>query len=199
MRSTSSSPGARDVGAALGRASRRGSAPSRAPTATATSRPARPAAPPACRPGRRHSRSPAAGMPSPSIAAPSITKVPNTRTGEEAARVVDHDRRLADVLHVVEGARHGLVVGLLAPDDLHQLHLVHRAEEMDADEFLRRAGWPWPGRVIGRVEVLDAKKPPGASIGSASCVTRAFSSRFSNTASMMRSQPARLRPSRRSP
>ena len=47
--------------------------------------------------------------------------------------------------------------------------------------------------LMGRVEVLEAKKPPGASIGSASRVTRAFSSRFSNTASMMRSQPSRSR------
>ena len=45
--------------------------------------------------------------------------------------------------------------------------------------------------VIGRVEVLLAKKPPGASMGSASCVTLALSSRFSNTASMTRSQPCR--------
>ena len=45
--------------------------------------------------------------------------------------------------------------------------------------------------LIGRVEVLLAKKPPGASIGSASCVTLALSSRFSNTASMIRSQSAR--------
>jgi hypothetical protein len=45
--------------------------------------------------------------------------------------------------------------------------------------------------VIGSVEVFDANTPPGASIGSASCVTSAFSSRFSNTASMIRSQPCR--------
>jgi hypothetical protein len=44
---------------------------------------------------------------------------------------------------------------------------------------------------IGSVEVLLAKKPPGASIGSASLVTFAFSSRFSKTASMTRSQPCR--------
>jgi hypothetical protein len=43
---------------------------------------------------------------------------------------------------------------------------------------------------IGSVEVLEAKKPPGASSGSASCVTLALRSRFSNTASMMSSQPA---------
>jgi len=43
--------------------------------------------------------------------------------------------------------------------------------------------------LIGRVDVLLANKPPGASIVSASCVTRAFSSRFSNTASMIRSHP----------
>ena len=43
--------------------------------------------------------------------------------------------------------------------------------------------------VIGSVEVLIAKKPSAASIGSASFVTCALRSRFSNTASMMRSQP----------
>ena len=45
--------------------------------------------------------------------------------------------------------------------------------------------------VIGRVEVFDANTPPAASKGSASRVTPAFSSRFSNTASMIRSQPFR--------
>ena len=45
--------------------------------------------------------------------------------------------------------------------------------------------------LIGRVDVLLAKKPPGASIGSASCVTLALSSRFSNTASMIRSLPCK--------
>ena len=44
---------------------------------------------------------------------------------------------------------------------------------------------------IGSVDVLLAKKPPGASIGSASRVTCAFSSRFSYTASMISSQPDR--------
>ncbi len=45
--------------------------------------------------------------------------------------------------------------------------------------------------VIGRVEVLLAKKPPGASRVSTSLVTLALSSRFSNTASMISSQPCR--------
>ena len=45
--------------------------------------------------------------------------------------------------------------------------------------------------VIGSVEVLEAKNPFAASIGSASLVTCALRSRFSNTASMTRSQPCR--------
>ncbi len=48
---------------------------------------------------------------------------------------------------------------------------------------------------IGRVEVLLANTPFGASIGSASRVTAALSSRFSKTASMIRSQPSRARAS----
>jgi hypothetical protein len=64
-------------------------------------------------------------------------------------------------LHVVVGAGHGFVVGLLAADDLHQRHLVDRAEEVDADELVGLgAGLARP--VIGRVEVLLAKKPPSA-------------------------------------
>ena len=59
--------------------------------------------------------------------------------GVEAPRIVHHDRQLAQRLHVVVGACHGLVVGLPAADDLHQLHLVHRAEEVDADKLLRPA------------------------------------------------------------
>ena len=45
--------------------------------------------------------------------------------------------------------------------------------------------------LMGSVLVLLAKKPPSASSGSASCVTLAFSSRFSNTASMISSHPFR--------
>ena len=56
--------------------------------------------------------------------------------GEKAARVVHHNRDLADGLHIVKCAGHGFVVGLFAADDLHQLHFVDRAEEVDADEFL---------------------------------------------------------------
>ena len=46
----------------------------------------------------------AAGTPSFSMRWPSLMKVPNTRRGEEAAAVVDDDRRLADLLHEVHGA-----------------------------------------------------------------------------------------------
>ena len=45
--------------------------------------------------------------------------------------------------------------------------------------------------LMGSVLVLLAKKPPSASMPSASFVTCAFSSRFSNTASMIRSHPFR--------
>ena len=41
----------------------------------------------------------------------------------------------------------------------------------------------------GLLTVKDAKNPPSASIVSASFVARALMSRFSNTASMIRSQP----------
>ena len=57
--------------------------------------------------------------------------------GVEAAAVVDHDRRLADLLHDVVGLGQRLVGGLLAADDLDQRHLVDRAEEVQADEVLR--------------------------------------------------------------
>jgi hypothetical protein len=67
--------------------------------------------------------------------------------GVEAARVVDHDGDLAQGLHIVKGAGHGFVVGLLAADDLDQLHLVDRAEEVDADELL--------GPVAGRGQAGD--------------------------------------------
>ena len=75
--------------------------------------------------------------------------------GEEAAAVVDHDRRFLDLQHVVETACQGFVAGLFAADDLHQRHLVHRAEEVQADELLRprhRLGQPGDrqGRGIGR-------------------------------------------------
>ena len=65
---------------------------------------------------------------------------------------------------------------------------------MQADEALGRA-LAAARPVIGKVEVLLAKTPSGASIGSASRVTAAFSARFSNTASMIRSQPSSARTS----
>ena len=70
--------------------------------------------------------------------------------GEETARVVHHDRHLADRLHIVKGARHGFIVGLLAANDLDQFHLVDRAEEMDADEFF--------GGAAGRGQAADRQR-----------------------------------------
>ena len=60
---------------------------------------------------------------------------------------------------------------------------------MPTNFLASRLAWARP--VMGRVEVLLAKKPPSASMGSASFVTMALSSRCSNTASMIRSQPFR--------
>ena len=57
--------------------------------------------------------------------------------GVEAALVVDHDGGLADLQHIVEAARQGLVRGLGADDDLDQRHLVDRREEVQADEVGR--------------------------------------------------------------
>jgi hypothetical protein len=114
-----------------------------------------------------------------------LVKVPNTREVKKP-RLSLTDRGLLDLQHVVEGARQGGVVGLLATDDFHQRHLVHRAEEVQADEFLRlrrRLGRP----VIGRVEVLEAITASG-SAALAAALTLALSARSSNTASMIRSQ-----------
>ena len=71
-------------------------------------------------------------------------------------------------MHVVVGARDRLVARRLAADDLDQLHPVHRREEVQADEALRARALAAARPVIGSVEVLLAKTPPGASIGSAS-------------------------------
>jgi hypothetical protein len=54
--------------------------------------------------------------------------------GEEAAAVLDHDRRLADLQREVEDLGQGRVGGLLPSDDLDKRHLVGRGEEVDADE-----------------------------------------------------------------
>src|SRR5690348_15807024 len=48
---------------------------------------------------------------------------------EEAEAVVDHDRRLDDLLYEVDRARERLGRGLLADDDLDQRHLLDRREE----------------------------------------------------------------------
>ena len=77
--------------------------------------------------------------------------------GEEAAAVIDHDWDLADALHVVIGLAQRVFAGLLAHDDLDQLHLVDGREEMDADEALRlRAGFGEDGdRQGGGVGAVD--------------------------------------------
>ncbi len=61
---------------------------------------------------------------------------------------------------------------------------------MQADELLGCAE-ALASPEIGSVEVLEAKNPFAESSGSDSFVTSAFNSRFSNTASMIRSQPRR--------
>src|SRR5690606_32839627 len=60
--------------------------------------------------------------------------------GEEAAAVVHYNGDLADLLHVVECAGQGVIGGFLAHDDFHQLHFVHRGEEVQADEVIRLGG-----------------------------------------------------------
>ena len=69
--------------------------------------------------------------------------------GVEAARVVDHDRRLADGAHEVHRARQRRRRGLLAEDDFHQRHLLGRREEVQADEVggaCARLGEPGDGQ-----------------------------------------------------
>ena len=61
--------------------------------------------------------------------------------GEEPARIVDHDRRLADRPHVIERHRKRLLAGLLAQNDLDQHHLLDRREEVNADELRRPLGF----------------------------------------------------------
>jgi hypothetical protein len=79
--------------------------------------------------------------------------------GVKPAGVVHHNRDLAQRLHVIKGAGDRLVIGLFAADDFHQLHLVHRAEEMDADKFFGLA-LALAKPEMGSVDVLDAKNPP---------------------------------------
>ena len=54
--------------------------------------------------------------------------------GEEAARVVHHDRRLPDLQDEVESLRQRRVGGVLPAQDLDELHLVGRREEVEPDE-----------------------------------------------------------------
>ena len=54
--------------------------------------------------------------------------------GEEAAGIVDHDRRLLDLQGVVEHLGEHFITGVFTTDDFHQRHFFHRAEEVDADE-----------------------------------------------------------------
>ena len=111
--------------------------------------------------------------------------------GVEAAAVVDHDRRLLDLLDDVVGLGQRRVGGLLALDDLDQRHLVDRREEVQADEVLgpvhagrelgdrQRRGVGAEQRVRVDVRQRSRRTPSALSAGS------------SKTASMTRSQPAR--------
>src|SRR5690606_17977874 len=65
-----------------------------------------------------------------------VDEVADDAGGEEAAGVVDDDRRLADLADQVEGAGQRLLTGALALDDLDQRHLVDRREEVQADEVV---------------------------------------------------------------
>jgi hypothetical protein len=65
-----------------------------------------------------------------------MTKVPNTRLVKKPRESLTTIGVLPSAI-VVVGARDRLVAGLLAADDLDQPHLVHRREEVQADEALR--------------------------------------------------------------
>ncbi len=56
---------------------------------------------------------------------------------EKPARIVDNNRRLADLQDKVVRLGQGLRARLLALDDLHKIHLVYWREKMEADEPLR--------------------------------------------------------------
>src|SRR2546426_12798319 len=56
---------------------------------------------------------------------------------EEAGAVLDHDRQLANLLDKTDGALEHFGSGLFGHDYFHQLHAMHRVEEMDADDTLR--------------------------------------------------------------
>ena len=56
--------------------------------------------------------------------------------GEEAERIIDHDRCLANLLRIVERLRERVVGRLFADDDLDEGHPVDGREEVDADEVL---------------------------------------------------------------
>ena len=57
--------------------------------------------------------------------------------GVEEPFVIDDDRGLADLAHVVERLGHRAVAGFLAFDDLDKRHLLDGREEVDADELIR--------------------------------------------------------------
>ena len=56
--------------------------------------------------------------------------------GKEAQRIIDHNRRLADLLGVIKGLGQRQITGLLAHDDLDQRHFVDGREEVDTDEVV---------------------------------------------------------------
>ena len=68
---------------------------------------------------------------------PSLMNVPITREVKKPRESLTTIGVLLDLLGDVERAVERLVAGLLALDDLQQRHLVHRAEEVQADEVGR--------------------------------------------------------------
>ena len=61
----------------------------------------------------------------------------------KSARIVDDNRRLADLQDEVVGLREGDIGSFSSADDFDQLHAVNWREEVKADEFIR------PGRRLG--------------------------------------------------
>ena len=83
---------------------------------------------------------------------------------EKAGAVLAHDGELADLLHELHCAPHHVQGGLPPDDDLDELHLVNRIEEMNADHAL--------GMLGGRADFADGKR---GGVGRENCLrTRQF-------------------------
>ena len=110
---------------------------------------------------------------------------------DEAGEVVRDGRRLAELARELGDRAGGLVRGLAAADDLHELQHGHRVEEVHADDLVRPVRRGGERARSGSRTCSTRARPPAAASSSARRKSSSLTSASSTTASIIRSAGTR--------